>query len=249
LRLAVTAAAAAAVLPATAKPASAFGVTSRQLINGVLSGYGLPTLKDVEGLAPLLEQYDRLVVELQHPSDWIIARNVLASSMDSDTIPESTARLSFGASSKPMEGRGSGLTVGDYRKAEGLAFFVSSDVPVGSKVVDLPTSAIVNLVTPGDATSGVPECRVLKDSIDAASGYRKLLTKVRMSYTSSECLLRRDRGDLYRFVWTPYTSTLLSMHFSLVLIVVSSVSGLVRVYDCQRIHSGASRSHCGCGAA
>jgi hypothetical protein len=178
LRLAVIAAAAAAVLPGTSTPVEALGVTSRQVINGVLSGYGLPTLADVQGLSPLLEQYDRLVVELQHPSDWIIARNVLASTMDSNAIAESTAKLSFGSSSKPMEGRASGLTVGDYRKAEGLAFFVSSNVPSGSKTADLPASVIINLVTPGDATSGVPECKVIKDGVDAASGYRKLLTKV-----------------------------------------------------------------------
>ena len=49
------------------KPSQAgTSATGRTIVNGILSGYGLPTLKDVSGFTPILEQYGKLVVQFQY---------------------------------------------------------------------------------------------------------------------------------------------------------------------------------------
>jgi hypothetical protein len=194
LRLAALAATG-AVLPAIVPPHIARAATSasgRQLVNGVLSAYGLPQLRDVDGFTPLLEQYARLVVQFQYPSAWIVARNVLASETDSADIAQSTARLSFGSSAQPMEGRASGLTVGDYRKAEGLSFYVSGGMPPEKrKVQDLPVEAILDLCTPGDATGQAAEYKVTKDVYDEETGYRTVSAKYESTTVSGYTVERR----------------------------------------------------------
>lgn len=157
---------------------TAHAASARQVANGVLAGYGLPTLAEVDGFTPLLEQYGKLVVEFQHPSPWIVARNVLPATTDSNSIQESSTKLSFGSSTTPMDGRASGLTVGDYRKAESLAFFTLSNLAPGKVVRDLPAETILNLVTPGDATGTAPEYTLTGDSINSETGYRRMTVKV-----------------------------------------------------------------------
>lgn len=55
-----------------------------------------------------------------------------------------------------MTGRSSGLTAGNYRKAEGLAFFV--DTPPNNWGPEW----LADLVTPGDATGSSPVIRVVR---------------------------------------------------------------------------------------
>jgi hypothetical protein len=171
--------------------AQAANVNGRQLVNGVLSAYGLPTMTDVVGLVPLLEQYDRLVVSFDYPTDWLTQRNVLPATEDAMDIKASSAKLSFGSSLTPMEGRASGLTVGDYRKAEGLAFFVN-DVGDGSKsIADVAAKKIMDLVTPGDATGTANLWNVTKDVINPVSGYRTILSKYESTTISGYTVERR----------------------------------------------------------
>jgi hypothetical protein len=132
LRLAAVAAT--SVVLHRTQQAQAANVNGRQLVNGVLSAYGLPTMTDVVGLVPLLEQYDKLVVSFDYPTDWLTQRNVLPATEDAMDMKASSAKLSFGSSVTPMEGRASGLTVGDYRKAE-----LSSSPMLGMGVSLSPT--------------------------------------------------------------------------------------------------------------
>jgi len=72
------AAAVATFFPAVSQPALAFGGALNK-VNGKLSAYGLPQLKDVPGgFSPLLELYGKaknrkpLLVEFLFPSDWVV---------------------------------------------------------------------------------------------------------------------------------------------------------------------------------
>jgi PsbP len=117
---------------------------------------------------------------------------VLGADEDSADIARSTARLSFGSSKTPMEGRASGLTAGDYRKAEGLSFYVSGGMPPGKTKVDqLPVGAILDLCTPGDATGQAAEYKVTKDTFDAETGYRTVLAKYESTTVSGYTVERR----------------------------------------------------------
>lgn len=194
LRLAALSAAG-ALLPSVLPPAAADAKTSntgRQMVNGVLSAYGLPQLRDVDGFTPLLEQYARLVVQFQYPSAWIVQRNVLGAESNSADIAQSTSRLSFGSSAEPMEGRASGLTAGDYRKAEGLSFYVSGGMPPGKKKVqDLPVESILDLCTPGDATGSAAEYKLTKDVYSEETGYRTVSSKYESITVSGYTVERR----------------------------------------------------------
>lgn len=191
-RWAIVAAGAAALATQPASPAAAELAKGRSIVNSILSGYGLPTLRDVSGFTPLLEQYDKLVVQFQYPSAWIVQRNVMPVA-DSAGLSQASGRLSMGASRTPMEGRASGLTAGDYRKAEGLSFFVSGQVPGGMRDVKaVPADFIAALVTPGDATSTEPDVRVVKDVMDE-DGFRVIDTKYESTTVSGYNVGRRGR--------------------------------------------------------
>lgn len=193
LKIAVAACTAATVPFKPGQAEAGTSVSGRQLVNGVLSGYGFPVLKDVDGFTPLLEQFSNLVIEFQYPSDWIVARNVLPAQEDSAVIAASTAKLSFGSSTSPMEGRSSGLTAGDYRKAEGVAFFVSGDLPKGTKTVaDLPPSFILDLITPGDATGSASQYTLTKESVSPQTGYRTMYSKYESTTVSGYTVERRS---------------------------------------------------------
>lgn len=114
----------------------------RTVLNGVLSGYGLPTVGDAKGTTRVSEQYgDNIVVEFLIPASWLIIR-----AQDKST---------------PTSGRTSGLTAGDYRRAEGVAFYASSSSSVSSVDKGMKKSSwsprdVAELVTPGDAIVGKP---------------------------------------------------------------------------------------------
>lgn len=88
------------------------------VINSVLSAYGLPPLKDVSGYTIISEQFGNEAVEFATPSSWLVQRNALPSSSDEQFIQDSSAKLTVGTLTRIPEGRGSPLTVGDYRRAE-----------------------------------------------------------------------------------------------------------------------------------
>lgn len=159
-------------------PCHAVSFTARQVVNSVLSGYGLPITEVAEGFSQLLEQYGKLVVQFLYPVDWIISRNVLATGVNAPDAAIASSKQLFSSVAKPMEGRAAGLTVGDYRKAEGLAFYVLSGVSNGQNVNSIPVETILELVTPGDATGQSAEYTVAKDYFDGDSGYRIIWTKV-----------------------------------------------------------------------
>lgn len=178
------------LLPSTPAHAGT-NATGRTIVNGILSGYGLPTLRDVSGFTPILAQYGALVVRFQYPSAWVVSRNV-APVADSSGLTQANGRMSMGAADAPVEGRSSGLTAGDYRKAEGLSFYVSR-VPQGVKdVKDLSSSFIADLVTPGDATGSLPNAKVVADRVDE-DGYRLIDTKYESITVSGYSVERRGR--------------------------------------------------------
>lgn len=162
-----------ALLPSgdSGSTAALAGASKQTIVNSVLSGYGLPTMRDVRGFTSLTQQYGRLVVQFQYPSAWVVQRNV-APSKDKSQIQSSPTRNAPGMADAPMEGRASGLTAADYRRAEGVALFVSKIPPQkGSTIGEVSASFIVNLVTPGDATGATPEVRIIKDRMDE-EGFR-----------------------------------------------------------------------------
>lgn len=165
--------------------------SNETIINSVLSAYGLPTLADKKGFTLLTQQYGRLVVQFQYPSSWVVARNVAPSSDPAEQRAAGDAQ-GMGFASSPLEGRASGLTAADYRRAEGVALFVS---PVSSNVrtvQDVPASFVANLVTPGDATGVAPEVRVTHDSVDD-EGYRVVDTIYESTTISGYTIERKAR--------------------------------------------------------
>lgn len=188
-RWAVLAAGAASLAAAPSPPARAEVATGRAIVNSILSGYGLPTLRDVSGFTPLLEQYERLVVQFQYPSAWIVQKNTMPFT---DSAGLTQYKGDTGAK-RPVEGRASGLTAGDYRRAEGLSFYVSGQVPNGERNVKaVPATFIADLVTPGDATGNVPNFRITKDSVDE-EGYRVIETKYESITVSGYTVGRKAR--------------------------------------------------------
>lgn len=184
----------ASLIPVAALPlprALAAPATGRSIVNSVLSAYGLPNLRDVSGFTPLLEQYNRLVVEFQYPSAWIIQRNVLPVP-DRAGLVQANGRMSLGAINTPMEGRASGLTASDYRKAEGLSFFVNTAPQGVDRVAALNPQFIADLVTPGDATGSTPNVKVVKDWMDE-EGYHWIETKYESTTISGYTVPRKAR--------------------------------------------------------
>lgn len=117
---------------------------ARTVLNGVLSGYGLPNVGDAKGTTRVSEQYgDNIVVEFLVPASWLIVR-----AQDKRT---------------PTSGRTSGLTAGDYRRAEGVAFYASS--PLNGKKATWTPREVADLVTPGDAIVGKPIIDVISSEI------------------------------------------------------------------------------------
>lgn len=172
-------------------PLPTHAAPSRSVLNSVLSAYGLPVLPDVSGFSPLLEQYDTLLVEFQYPTAWIIQRNLLPVT-DSFGLQQAGGSSFRGPVNAPMEGRASGLTVGDYRKAEGLSFYVQP-LPQGiTTVTGVDASFIADLVTPGDATGSTPNARVVKDWVDD-EGYRWVETKYESVTVSGYTVGRKAR--------------------------------------------------------
>lgn len=142
------------------------------IINSVLSGYGLPTISDKRGFSLLTAQYGKLVVQFEHPSAWVVNRVA----RDSTMLPSTSNGLN-NVNMTPLQGRASGLTASDYRRAEGVAFFVNPLPPSTAannnkpyqSVVDLPASFIADLVTPGDATGTTPEVQIVADVLNRDS--------------------------------------------------------------------------------
>ena len=46
--------------------------TSKSLVNGVLSAYGLPQFADTKGYTPFLQQFKETIVEFSYPSSWVV---------------------------------------------------------------------------------------------------------------------------------------------------------------------------------
>lgn len=105
-------------------------------------------------------------------------------------LAQANGYMKLGGVNKPIEGRASGLTVGDYRRAEGVSFF-ACDVK-GKGVKDVEGQFIAELVTPGDARGTLPEVRVVKDSVDA-EGYRVVDTRYESTTVSGYTVFRRGR--------------------------------------------------------
>lgn len=140
------------------------------IINSVLSAYGLPTISDKAGFSLLTEQYGSVVIQFEHPIAWVVTR-----------------------SPTPLLGRASGLTASDYRRAEGVALFITSAPPKASKVSDISASFIAEWVTPGDATGTAPEVRVVKDVLSEDGMFRELDTKYESTTVSGYTVERRGR--------------------------------------------------------
>lgn len=160
------------------------------IINSVLGAYGLPTLKDTSGFTPLTQQYGRLVVQFLYPSAWVIQRNVAPTS-DPSRIPVSNNGAS-GASDSPLEGRASGLTVGDYRRAEGVSFYVSKIPTAVQSIEQVNVNFIAQLVTPGDATEQSPDVKVIRDVLDH-DGFRIVDTLYQSTTFSGYTVERKSR--------------------------------------------------------
>lgn len=139
----------------------------RTVLNGVLSGYGLPTVGDAKGTTRVSEQYgDNIVVEFLIPASWLIIR-----AQDKRT---------------PTSGRTSGLTAGDYRHAEGVAFYASRE---GKKSAWSPEE-VAELVTPGDAIVGKPIIDVISSKTQE-DGSTLLETKFESTTQSGYVVERR----------------------------------------------------------
>ncbi len=197
LKMLTLASLAAPLLPV---PSEAAPPTTRTVVNGVLSAYGLPTLRDTPGFSPLVEQYGSgEVVEFLYPSAWVVARSV-----GRGTAAElNPTVLSKGQKGSPQQGRSSGLTAGDYRRSEGLAFFVSIDKGARD-VAGWNGMDIASLVTPGDATGQDPEVRITRDEV-MPDGSRYIFTKYESTTASGYTVERkaitraivRSDGTLY----------------------------------------------------
>lgn len=161
------------------------------IINSVLSAYGLPTIADKRGFTLLTQQYGRLVVQFQYPSAWVVTRNVAPSS-DPAELPIAGDASNISFSKAPLEGRASGLTASDYRRAEGVAFFVTALPTSMGAVSNVPIRLITSLVTPGDATGVTSDVRVIEDSIDA-DGFRIIDTLYESTTISGYSIERKAR--------------------------------------------------------
>ena len=134
---------------------------ARTVLNSVLSGYGLPQVRDISGFIYVREQFnDNVVVEFEVPSAWVVRR-----AMDRRTA---------------QRGRVSGLTAGNYRTAEGVALYVTDD----------GRTELKDLVTPGDAIVGRPVVDVVSD-VRAADGSRIIETKFESTTNSGYVVQRR----------------------------------------------------------
>lgn len=119
-----------------AKVARADLAAPRTVVNGVLSAYGLPTIREAVGYQTVVQQYgDSVVVTFQCPKSWVVRR----------ALDGNAAQL----------GRASGLTAGDYRRSEGVALYVTDR-----------QADVVELVTPGDAVRGDGEAMVVRDTYE-----------------------------------------------------------------------------------
>lgn len=162
---------------------------NKTIVNSILSAYGLPTLPDVRGFTPLTQQYARLVVQFQYPSAWVVQRNVAPKTDSAGLLVGSSGVVGPGDS--PLEGRASGLTAADYRRAEGVAFFVSA-LDKKESISEVSSVFIAELVTPGDATGSAPEVRVTKDVMDD-DGYRVIDTLYESTTISGYTVERKAR--------------------------------------------------------
>lgn len=122
--------------------ARADSAAPRTIINGVLSGYGLPNVRDEVGKTRVSEQYsDNIVVEFVIPSAWVVRR-----------AHERGGLL--------RRGRVPAITAGDYRRSEGVALYVSD-----ARRTQWANSEIAALVTPGDATVTTSVVDVVRTSV------------------------------------------------------------------------------------
>lgn len=160
------------------------------ILNSILGAYGLPTLRDTSGFTPLTQQYGRLVVQFVYPSAWVVQRNV-APTKDPSRVPVSNDGTS-GASDSPLEGRGSGLTVGDYRRAEGVSFYVSTLPSPARSIEQVDAKFIADLVTPGDATQNTTDVKIIRNVLDA-DGFRVVDTVYQSTTFSGYTVERRAR--------------------------------------------------------
>lgn len=106
----IAAASAAILLGPRAAGAITYGsgdFSGASAVNGVLSAYGLPQFPDTPGIKPFLRQYGQTVVEFSHPTSWVI---------------NDRAKMQ----GKVLKTGDTGVTVSDYRTAEGLLWPLSS---------------------------------------------------------------------------------------------------------------------------
>mmetsp|Transcript_9983 Transcript_9983/g.30485 ORF Transcript_9983/g.30485 Transcript_9983/m.30485 type:complete len:259 (+) Transcript_9983:168-944(+) len=141
----------AGLLGTLAAPALADPVSGRSVVNGVLSAYGLPQIPDKSGFTPILEQYGRdKIVEFIYPSSWLVVKEqagIDRPRLDLDRVIPT-------------------ITVGDYRKAEGLAFY--STPANGKRTFDISPDRLAKVAIQ------LPNAdyKVVKDSKTEKNGYR-----------------------------------------------------------------------------
>ncbi|KAJ8908984.1 hypothetical protein NDN08_005684 [Rhodosorus marinus] len=146
-----------------AQQASADAVSGRSVVNGVLSAYGLPQIPDKGGFTPILEEYGSdKIVEFLYPSAWLVTKE--QSGID-------RPRLNLDRVVPT-------INIGDYRKAESLAFY--STPASGKDTFDVPVDKLAKIAI----QLPNPDYRMLKDKKIATNGYR--LTSFKFdTYTTS----------------------------------------------------------------
>mmetsp|Transcript_12447 Transcript_12447/g.22485 ORF Transcript_12447/g.22485 Transcript_12447/m.22485 type:complete len:282 (+) Transcript_12447:1160-2005(+) len=125
----------------------AYAVSNRSIVNGVLSGYGLPQLPDVAGFSPLLYQFGDIVVQFDYPSSWIVS-----------TVGESSASVNISSRMKAV----APLSVSDYRRAENATLYVSGQNMDWISIESINPSEIAGLILPGDATRSDAEFKLVR---------------------------------------------------------------------------------------
>eukprot|EP00188_Purpureofilum_apyrenoidigerum_P005976 Plantae.Rhodophyta-Purpureofilum_apyrenoidigerum.ctg8480.p1 GENE.Plantae.Rhodophyta-Purpureofilum_apyrenoidigerum.ctg8480~~Plantae.Rhodophyta-Purpureofilum_apyrenoidigerum.ctg8480.p1 ORF type:complete len:257 (-),score=48.61 Plantae.Rhodophyta-Purpureofilum_apyrenoidigerum.ctg8480:126-896(-) len=142
---------AAGLLTAAATPVAADPVSGRSVVNGVLSAYGLPQIPDKSGFTPVLEQYGKdKIVEFIYPSSWLVVKEqagIDRPRLDLDRIFPT-------------------ITIGDYRKAEGLAFYSTPANGKGTFDIPMDKLAKIAIQLPN------PDYKVMKDTKIDKNGYR-----------------------------------------------------------------------------
>mmetsp|Transcript_41675 Transcript_41675/g.83529 ORF Transcript_41675/g.83529 Transcript_41675/m.83529 type:complete len:287 (+) Transcript_41675:1-861(+) len=123
------------------------------VVNGVLSAYGLPQLPNSKGFTPFLQQFKDTVVEFKYPSNWVVNN-----------------KAKFAESG--LKNGPTGITVSDYRTAEGLTLFT---LAVDAQSIDqVKTTTVADLVVDGGSSQGSSalEYKLVKEAKLPEEGYK-----------------------------------------------------------------------------